>query len=110
MLEITPEVTAILDDFISVNNKRGKKDELSAEEASARGIEVIKEFIDMIVVRRYDGVVRILAAIYEISTEEVEKKTLAEIVAMLKETLADELIISFFPRLKPLAQKMQSDT
>jgi len=108
LLEITPEVTAILDDFTKVNNLRAKPGEMSEEDAAVKGVEIIKEFIDMLLVRQYDGILRVLAALYEVTIEELEEKEVGEIVEMVIETLQDEALLRFFPRSRLLTRKMQS--
>ena len=110
LLEITPEITAILDDIINVNNMRGKAGELSPDEAAGRGITIIKEFIELLLVRQYDAILRVLAALFETSPSELEDLEFGVIVAMVDETLADEMLFRFFPRLRLLAPKTQSAT
>ena len=108
LLKITPEITAILDDFLEINRLRQTPDEATEEETANRGIEVIKQFLDMLLVRRYEGIVKILAAIYEIPAKDLEEKELGQIVDMGIETLSDEALVRFFPQLRPLARKMPS--
>jgi hypothetical protein len=110
LLEITPEITAILDDFMRVNKLRGKPEEMDAEEAADKGIAVIKEFLDMLLVRRYDSMLKILAALYETTPDKLETKELGEIMEMVVETLLDENLARFFPHLRLLALRMQSAT
>ena len=108
LLEITPEITAILDDFVLINKMRGSTEELSDEEVTDKGIEVIKEFLDMLLVRQYNSIVRILSALYEIAPEELEEKEIGEIMDMAIGTLSDEGLVRFFPQLGLLARRMQS--
>jgi hypothetical protein len=110
LLGITPEITAILEDIAKVNALRGKAGEISEEEAAGRGIEIVKEFISMLLVRQYDGIVRVLAALYEMPPEELEERPMLEIMAMIYDTLTDEALMRFFPRLRLLARKTPSDT
>ena len=107
LLEITPEITAILDDFILINKMRGNAEELSDEEAADKGIEIIKEFLDMLLVRQYDSIVKILSALYEIAPGELEEKEIGEIMEMAIGTLSDEGLVRFFPQLGLLARRMQ---
>jgi len=108
LIEITPEITAILDDFLEINKMRTSPGETTADEDAGRGIEVIKQFLDMLLVRRYEGIVKILASLYEIPEKELEEKELGQIMDMGMETLADEALVRFFPQFAPLAQKMPS--
>ncbi|MCL2572576.1 MAG: hypothetical protein FWE11_09255 [Defluviitaleaceae bacterium] len=108
LLEITPEITAILDDFLEINKMRQGSGELSEEATADRGIEVIKQFLDMLLVRRYDGIVKILATIYEIPPKELEEKEVGEIMDMGMATLADEALVRFFPQFGQLARRTQS--
>ena len=110
LLEITPEITAILDDFMLINKLRGNPDEMNEEEAAGKGIEVIKEFLDMLLVRRYAGMVKILAALYETTPNKLEEKPLGDIMDMVVDTLLDENLARFFPQLRLLARKIQSAT
>ena len=106
LLEITPEITAILDDFLEINKMRQVSGEASDEDSASRGVDVIKQFLDMLLVRRYENIVKILSALYEIPAHELEEKELGQIVDMGMETLADEALVRFFPQLGPLARKM----
>jgi len=106
LLEITPEITAILDDFLEINKLRQAQPETTDE--ATTGIEVIKQFLDMLLVRRYEGIIKILAALYEISPKALEEKELGQIVDMGLETLSDEALVRFFPQLGQLAHKMPS--
>ena len=108
LLEITPEITAILDDFLEINKLRQAQPETTEDAAANRGIEVIKQFIDMLLVRRYEGIIKILAALYEISPKTLEEKELGQIVDMGLETLSDEALVRFFPQLGQLARKIPS--
>ena len=108
MLEITPEITAIMDDITKVNGMRGKPGETGEIEATDKGVEITKEFIDMLLVRQYDGILRVLGALYETAPGELEEKEVGEIYEMIAETLQDRMLISFFPRLRLLARKTQS--
>jgi len=108
LLEITPEITAILDDFLEINKLRQAQPETTPEAAADTGIEVIKQFLDMLLVRRYEGIIKILAALYEISPKTLEEKELGQIVDMGLETLSDEALVRFFPQLGQLARKMPS--
>jgi len=99
LLVIMPEITAILDDLTVINKMRNGADELSDDEAIDKGLEMFKEFIDMLLVRQYDGIIRILSAIYEIEAKKLEEKEFGEVMDMLMETLSDEAFMSFFPQL-----------
>ena len=104
LLEITPEITAILDDFLEINRMR----QAVGDEAADNGVEIIKQFLDMLLVRRYDGILKMLSAIYEIPPRDLEEKELGEIIDMAMETLADKALVRFFPQLQPLAPKTPS--
>ena len=108
LLEITPEITAIMDDFTAINKMRGNLEETSNEEAMDKGLEIIKEFIDMLLVRRYEGIVKILSALYDIPVKKLEDKEVGQIVDMIMETLSDESLARFFPQLRLLARKTES--
>lgn len=110
LLEITPEITAILDDFIAMNKERGNVGQLSEEEATGKGIELVKGFMDMLLVRQYDGIVRILSVLYELEPGELEEKELGEIIDMVIDTLSDEGLLRFFPQLGLLGRRMRSAT
>jgi len=106
LLEITPEITAILDDVTAVNAMRAKSGEVTDEEATKRGVEVLKEFLDLFLVRQYDAVVRVMACLYSMTPEEIEEKEAGEIKDMIfTGILQDDLLVSFFPRLRLLAPK-----
>ena len=106
LLAITPEITAILDDFLEINKMR--QAQTTEDESASKGIEIIKQFLDMLLVRRYEGIIKILAALYEISPKTLEEKELGQIIDMGLETLSDEALVRFFPQLGQLAQKMPS--
>lgn len=108
LLEITPEITAILDDFVLINKMRGNSEELNDDESTDRGIKIIKEFLDMLLVRQYDSILGILSALYEIAPEELEEEEIGDIMEMVVETLSDEGLVRFFPQLGLLARRMQS--
>ena len=107
LLEITPEITAILDDFLEINKMRQAAGQ-TEDDAAEKGTEIIKEFLDMLLVRRYDGIVKMLSAIYEIPPKELEEKELGAIIDMAVETLSDEALVRFFPQLRPLARRTPS--
>ena len=110
VLTVTPEITAILDEFTKINGMRLDIRETSEDDAAQKGVEIIKEYIDMLFVRQYDGIIGIFSALYEIPPEELREKPLRDIVGMIEETLGDETLMRFFPRLRLLAQRMQSAT
>ena len=105
MLEIVPEITGLLEDIAKISGARDKEGELSEAEAADNGIMVIKETIDMLLVRRYDGIIKILAVLYETKPDKLEEKEVGEVVGMIEETLTDELLMRFFPQLRRLARK-----
>ena len=107
LLEITPEITAVLDEFTAINKLRTNA-EANENESAEKGIEIIKEVIDMLLVRQYERIVKIMAALYEIKPTTLEDKTVAEITDMIFETLADETLMRFFPQLRLYKQRTQS--
>ena len=110
LLDITPEITGIMDELAKLSKTRVNPGEISEEEAAIKGIEMAKDVIDMLVVRQYDGIVKILCALYETKRTDLESKELGEIVEMIEETLQDQMLMRFFPRLRLLKQKTQSAT
>ena len=106
LLEITPEITAVLDEFGNINKLRMNTDE--TDDADVKGIEVIKEIIDMLLIRQYDRIVKIIASLYEIKPNTLEEKTVAEITDMIFDTLSDETLMRFFPQLRLLMRKTPS--
>lgn len=110
LLDVTPEITAILDDFMLVNKMRGAAEGVSDEEMSGKGLDVFKEFLDMLIFRQYDGLVKILSALYEIEPDELEAKALGEIMDMVVGILLDEGLMRFFPQLGLWGRRMQSAT
>ena len=107
LLEITPEITAILDDFMMINKMRADSANTNDEDASEKGITIIKEFLDMLLVRRYDGIIKILSTLYETTPAELEEKELGQIMDMGIETLSDGNLVRFFPQLGQLARRTQ---
>jgi len=109
LLEITPEVTVILDEFTAINqirsNGQSDQDGQSEESAAERGISVIKEFIDMLLVRQYDRIVKILSVLHGVTPKKFEEKPLSDVITMVEETLSDEALVRFFPQLRLLKQK-----
>ena len=110
LLDITPEITGIMDELAKLSKTRVNPGEISEEEAAIKGIEMAKDVLDMLVVRQYDGIVKILCALYETKRTDLESKELGEIVEMIEETLQDQMLMRFFPRLRLLKQKTQSAT
>lgn len=115
LLAITPDIHLILDDIEALQKMKlpkTKKDgeQTSQAELEATGIAMVKEAIDMLLVRQYDGIVKILATINEIDPDVLEEKELGEIVDMIFEMLSDKMLFRFFPRLRRLVLVMQSDT
>ena len=108
LLEVTPEITAVLDEFSNINKLRGSVDASNEEEAADKGIEVIKDIIDMLLIRQYDRIVKIIASLYEIKPNTLEEKTVAEITDMIFDTLSDETLMRFFPQLRLLTRKTPS--
>jgi hypothetical protein len=84
--------------------------ELADIENTKKGIGITKDIIAIIVERQYDAVMKILAALHEITVEEMEEKTPDETIEIVFEALNDKALMRFFPQLKPLVTKMQSDT
>jgi len=109
LLQITPEITAILDDFTSIEGMRKKPDDISVEEAAKLGVKIIKEYINLFLTRQYESIVMVLAALYSVSIDEIEDKSLNEIIEMIEETLQDKLLLRFFPSLGRLSRKIPSD-
>ena len=105
LLEVTPEITAILDDFMAINKMRSTASDMSEEDAADAGVTVVKELLDMLLIRRYDGIIQILAALYEVTPDELEDRNLGEIMDMITETLSDEAPVRFFPQFGQLARK-----
>ena len=110
VLEITPLITGILDEVEKISKMRLDPKEATETQGTTKGIEIVKEYIDMLFMRQYDSIVKIIAALYGISPDEMEEKTLPEITEMIRETLSSKVLMSFFPRLRGLARKTQSDT
>ena len=108
LLEVTPEITSVLDEFGSINKLRTNHDEQNEDTAAEKGIEVMKEILDMLLVRQYDRIVKIIASLYEIKPAALEEKTVAEITDMIFDTLTDETLMRFFPQLRPLARRTPS--
>jgi len=106
LLEITPEITAVLDEFGNINKLRMNTDEDG--DTDGKGIEVIKEIIDMLLIRQYDRIVKIIASLYEIKPNTLEEKTVTEITDMIFDTLSDETLMRFFPQLRLLTRKTPS--
>ena len=109
LLEITPEITAVLDEISNISKLRANADEVTEEEAAGKEFEAIKDIIDMVLVRQYNRIIKIVASLYEIKPNALEEKTVAEITDMIFNTLADETLMRFFPQLRLLKQKMQLD-
>ena len=110
LLDVTPEITAILDDFVLINKTHGNAGTLPDEEAAAKGAEIIKEYRDMLLVRQYDGIVKILSALYEVDIEDIEEKEFGEVMNMIVNILLDEGLMRFFPQLRLWGRIMQSAT
>ena len=56
------------------------------------------------------GIYRILAEFAQCTPEEIGKRTLSENWEQIRDSLDDEVFLSFFPSLKRLARKESSDT
>ena len=65
------------------------------------------EFLDMLLVRQYERVVRVLSVIFKMEESAIEEKSMFEISDMIISVLQDELLMRFFPQLRRLAQTMQ---
>ena len=105
LLEITPEITDVLDEIAKINKMRLDNEGTSKEDAFNKGIDVTKELIDMLLVRKYDSIIKIIAALYETKPSRLEEKTVGEITDMIFDTLSDESLMRFFPRSRPLARR-----
>jgi putative transposon-encoded protein len=110
VLEITPYITGILKDVRDINKLRGTSGEISEEEAADRGVDVITGMIDMLFVRQYDGIIKIISVLFEKTVDEIENTPMSAIVDMVKEIIGDRVITSFFPRLRRLVPTTPSDT
>jgi len=108
LLEVTPEITAILDEVRNIGDIRGAAGTLGEAEAATRGVEVVKELVDVLLVRQYDRIVKILGALHEVAPEELEEKPLEEVVDMVADTLSDEMLLRFFPQLGLLRRETPS--
>jgi len=110
LLEIIPEITAILDELSTILDMRlPKKDaegnDVDSSDAMKTGFSMLKEFIDVLLVRQYDSIIKVIAVIYELDRDELEDKEMGELVDMVYETLSDEMLLRFFPRLRRLVPK-----
>ena len=109
LLEVTPEITAILDEVKNIGAVRSASGgALSEAEAATRGVEIVKELVDVLLVRQYDRIVRILAALHEVEPEELEDKPLEDVVDMVADTLSDDMLLRFFPQLRLLRRETPS--
>ena len=63
--------------------------------------------MNLLLVRQYERVVRVLSALFKMEASEVEEKSMLEISDMIIAVLQDELLMRFFPQLRRLAQTMQ---
>jgi len=86
-----------------------KKDELNID----YGIRIASLMIQTIghVNKEYvDGIYRLFAAFFQCSPEGFGKMTLADTMAQIKDSLSDEIFVSFFPSLKPSGVTESLDT
>jgi len=109
LLQITPDISPILDELTQLSKKRVNAGDVSEDEAAAKGIEIIVEMVEILLDRQYDKILRILAALYETSPDELEEKEFGEIINMVEETLKDEVLMRFFPRFARLKRKTPLD-
>ena len=100
-LEITPEITVIMKDITETGKGAG---------AESAGFDFIEEYVNVLLSKRYENILKILSAIYETESADLEEKTIEEIINMVVETLNDKVLLRFFPQLQPWVLKMQSGT
>jgi hypothetical protein len=110
VLEITPEITVILDAVASIHGMRHKSGDVSMEEAAKTGAKMFSEVINVLFSTCYDSIIKIISVLYEITPETVEDIPLEEMVDMIVETFQDKTLLRFFPRLARLAPTTRSDT
>ena len=108
LLEITPEITGVVEELANIHKMRLSVDDASDEEAFSRGIDVAKEVMDMLLVRQYDSIMKIIAALNEMKLKELKEKTVGEVTKMVFDALSDEVLMSFFPRSRLLARRTPS--
>ena len=85
VLKITPEISAILKDITNISKKRIALKTATDEEkenAAESGVEIIEEFIQLFFTTHYDGILKILAAIYDVKVASLEEKAVEEIFDM----------------------------
>lgn len=80
------------------------------KQAEKQGLGVLKGIFDTVLHKQYDNVTKILAAVFETDLNAVESKTLEEVVEMLVSILQDPVLMRFFPQLRPLAKRLQSES
>jgi len=113
LLEITPEITAIVDEITAIRKMQAQnnliEEETEKESVKEQSVTVIKDVVDLLLVRRFDNIIRIVAALDGVTPEWVEsEKSLLDIGDMIFDTLSNERLSRFFPRLRLLTQKTQS--
>jgi len=80
-------------------------------EALESGFKIIRESIDILLNKQYNGIVKIIATLYGTTPEKLEEeKSLFDLTDMVYETLANEKLMSFFPQLRRLNLRMESGT
>ena len=80
-------------------------------EASERGISMIKDIIDILLNKQYEGILKIIALLHGTTPEKLEEeKSIFDLVDMIFDTLSSEKLTRFFPQLRRLALVRQSGT
>jgi len=101
LLEIIPEIPNLVKDLESISKMRSSSGEVTFD----KSIDILKEMMDMLLVRQYNRIMKILAALHEIEIEELKEKSLGEVIEMIFDTLSDESFMRFFSAVRVIGAK-----
>jgi hypothetical protein len=78
-------------------------------EMAGGGLDLIISAVTDLLVNQFDNIVNIVATLSGESISSIESKSAIELTDMIEEMLQDTLVLRFFPQLRQLEKKIQSE-